>query len=105
MGTTACSVLLAIPVPGVLPPPMYNIDLILYCCCTAAQVYCYAIAPPDGSEWWGRVVRGADHVADLSGLSAPEVRLCPPFVWGWSGFVVPSLCRDGVLGPQLLCRG
>jgi len=37
------------------------------------QVFCYALSPPDGSEWRQRIEAEAEHFLDVSARSVSEI--------------------------------
>lgn len=37
------------------------------------QVFCYALSPPDGSEWRTRIEAEVEHFTDVSSWSIPDI--------------------------------
>ena len=37
------------------------------------QVFCYALSPPDGSEWRTRIEKEVEHFTDVSAWSIPDI--------------------------------
>jgi len=40
---------------------------------SSLQVFCYALSPPDGSEWRQRIEAEAEHFLDVSARSVGEI--------------------------------
>lgn len=37
------------------------------------QVFCYALSPPDGSEWRSRIEQEVEHFTDVSSWTVPDI--------------------------------
>lgn len=63
------------------------------------EVFCYALTPPDGSEWRARIEAEAEHFVDVSAWSAGDVasRISADGIQvsGWVGGCILRVCWPG----------
>ncbi len=42
-------------------------------CACRLQIFCYALSPPDGSEWRARIEAEVEHFTDVSAWPIPDI--------------------------------